>query len=329
MKTVKFDARWIGEHGIGRFARELAARVPGLTCWHDGPHPASPLDVLYLSLRLLTAPRAVWCSPGFNAPLWLRHRYVLTIHDLNHIDFPENSSLAKRLYYRFIMRPACRRAAAVLTVSEYSRQKIIAWSGVAPDQVVNVGNGVSPAYAPAGPVYAPGHPYLLCISNRRPHKNEERLLHAFARAELPSAVQLLFSGTPTPALSTLVATLGITTRVRFLGRIAEADLPALYRGAQALVFPSLHEGFGLPVVEAMACGTPVITSSVTSLPEVAGDAALLVDPLQADEIAAAMGQLLADHDLSARLREKGLRRAQQFSWDAVAQRVAAVLAKLA
>lgn len=329
MTMVRFDARWIGEHGIGRFARELAVRVPGLSCWQDGPHPASPLDVLYLSLRLLTAPKALWCSPGFNAPLWLRHRYILTIHDLNHIDFPENSSLPKRFYYQFIMRPACRRAAAVLTVSAFSRQKIIAWAGVAPEQVVNVGNGVAPEYCPQGPVHAPGYPYFLCISNRRPHKNEERLLRAFAQATLPSTVRLCLSGTPTPALTDLLATLGIAARVQFLGRVAEADLPALYRGAQALVFPSLYEGFGLPVLEAMACGTPVITSTTTALPEVAGDAALLVDPLQEGAIAAAMERLFMDDTLSAQLREKGLQRARQFSWEAVAQRVTGVLAGLA
>ncbi len=286
----------------------------------------SALDPFRLALRLRSTPDVgVFCSPGYNAPLFGPVPFVFSVHDLNHLDRPENSSLIKRVYYATVLKSACRRAAAILTVSNFSHQRIVDWSGVDGHKVFNVGNGVDQAYMPEGPAHSPGYDYLLMVGNRKLHKNELRVVAAFAKATLNPSLQLLFTGRSSPQLQLVIDQHRLSDRVHFTGFVQEADLPSLYRGAVALIFPSLYEGFGLPVVEAFACGTPVVTSSTTSLPEVAGGAALLVDPLSVDDLAHAMSRVVTDLALRGRLRAHGLQRAQAFRWPDVVARVRRVL----
>ncbi len=193
------------------------------------------------------------------------------------------------------------------------------------EKVINVGNGVDDAYSPNAEAYSPGYPYLLCVSNRKAHKNEPMLIRAFAQAQIDSNIRLLFTGKATEELDELISSLGLESRVSFYGFVEEEQLPSLYKGALALVFPSLYEGFGLPVIESMACGTPVITSNCTSLPEVAGDAALLVDPSSPASISSAIEKLVSDIDLQESLTQRGLDQAKKFTWDLTAQRVESVL----
>lgn len=328
MLNVLADARWGGDHGIGRFSRRVLEHVPHVPL-ELGGKPMDAAEPFRLALALCSQPAGgLFFSPGYNAPIRCRLPYVFTVHDLNHIDRPENSSFAKRLYYSSILRPSCRRAARVLTVSEYSRKRIVEWSGVSESQVVNVGNGVGSDFAPHGPMFKSGVPYFLCVSNRRPHKNELRVVSALAAASLPSDVGLVLTGQPTAELQSHIQASGMADRVRFAGTVSDAELASLYRGALALVFPSLYEGFGLPVVEAMACGTPVITSTTTALPEVAGDAALLVDPMSTEAIAVAIEHIYAQPELRLRLRDAGLTRATQFDWSAVAERVMTAMADI-
>jgi glycosyltransferase involved in cell wall biosynthesis len=141
-------------------------------------------------------------------------------------------------------------------------------------------------------------------------------------------MRLMFSGSSTPALGELIERRQMTKRVVFAGPIPEHRLPSLYKGAVALVFPSLYEGFGLPVIEAMACGTPVITSNTTALPEVAGNAALLVDPESTEEIAMALGRLVSDVELQDSLRAKGYQQAAKFTWERTTARIVEVLCAL-
>ncbi|MGH8494484.1 MAG: glycosyltransferase family 4 protein [Moraxellaceae bacterium] len=322
---ILFDKRWYGDHGIGRFARMIGEglALPALPLLGS---PSGAFDPFLLAWVLRSCNASdVFFSPGYNAPFLFRGVRLLTIHDLNHLDVPVSRSFLKTLYYELFIRLAISRAARVLTVSEFSRQRIVEWSGCSPEKVVNVGNGVDPAFNADVSPWQPGFSYFLCVSNRRAHKNEERLLRAFAAADLAPDVRLVLSGEATPELLQLAAALGLDERLVFRGRVPETELPSLYRGALALVFPSLYEGFGLPVIEAMACGTAVITANTTSMPEVAGNAALLVDPLSVSEIAAAMLRLHQDVLLRQELAARGLLRAQQFSWDAVAARVRAVL----
>ena len=320
------DQRWIGHHGIGRFARHILAsldyRPVPLTS-----HPAAPLDAWRLSRALRMATRAdLFFSPGYNTPLFVRCPFVFTIHDLSHVYCPENSSPAIRLYYSTIMRRACQRAVKILTVSEFTRSQILEWSGVEPGKVLNVGCGVDPAYRPDGDLYDFPFPYLLCVSNRKRHKNEFRLVEAFAKADIDRRMRLAFTGKPAADLSRIIERLQLQHRVNFTGLVSEARLPSLYRGAKALIFPSLYEGFALPVVEAMACGTPVVTANVTAMPEVAADAALLVSPTSADQIARGIEQIVYDDSLRIYLREKGLQRATYFSWTRTADSVHHLLA---
>jgi glycosyltransferase involved in cell wall biosynthesis len=312
--VIYADQRWTGNHGIGRFARHVLAgldyRPVSLTS-----HPAAPLDAWRLARALGSLNRGdVFFSPGYNSPLFCPSPFVFTIHDLSHMYCPENSNPLIRLYYATIMKRACQRALSILTVSEFTRMQIVEWSGISAEKVFNVGCGVDPVYQPGENSYGVQFPYLLCVSNRKRHKNEFRVVEAFARAGLPTGMHLVFTGGPTAELTDCIRHFHITQRVYFAGVVPETKLPSLYRGAEALVFPSLYEGFGLPVLEAMACGTPVVTANVTAMPEVAGGAALLVDPTSVEQISRAMEQIVSDTTLRQQLRRKGLTRSAEFSW---------------
>jgi glycosyltransferase involved in cell wall biosynthesis len=312
--VIYADQRWIGDHGIGRFARHVLSGLNYLPL-ELKTNPAAPLDSLRLTraLRHLTRDD-LFFSPGYNTPLFCPAPFVFAIYDLSHIYCPENSSPLIQLYYATVLKRACHRAAAIVTVSEFTRGQIVDWSGVPPDKVFNVWCGVDPAYQPEGDSYGLPFSYLLCVTNRKRHKNEFRIVEAFADARLAPEIHLVFTGDPTSDLSRCIDRRGINSCVDFVGRVPEAKLPSLYRGAQALIFPSLYEGFGLPLLEAMACGTPVVTSNITAMPEVAAGAALLVDPTSTDQIAAAMGKILCDAALRQELRDKGIARAADFTW---------------
>ncbi len=315
------DQRWVGNHGIGRFARHVLAgldyRPVGLKS-----NPAAPLDSWLLARALGKLRRNdLFFSPGYNTPLYCRGRFVFTIHDLSHIRCPENTSPLIQLYYATVMKRACHRAASILTVSEFTRREIVEWSGVPPERVVNVGCGVDPAYCPEGDSYGLPFPYLLCVSNRKRHKNEFRVVEAFAKSGLPAGTRLVLAGNTTTELADCIERHHLTPLVHFMGVVPEEKLPSLYRGAVALVFPSLYEGFGLPLLEAMACGIPVVTGNITAMPEVAGDAALLVDPTSVEHIAEGITKIVGDRSLRRQLREKGLSRASQFSWASTTARV--------
>lgn len=320
-----FDARWIGNHGIGRFAGQLQKFLPGLVDYQTKRRPWHPLDPLLLGAELWRKRPKLFFSPGYNSPIGWPKPFVFTLHDLNHLYVPDNSNAAKRAYYRHIIRPACHRAAFVLTVSEYSKREISDWAGIAEKKIINVGNGVGLPFTPVGPKYNPGYPYLLYVGSRKPHKNLTRLLKAFSISGVRKDVHLIFTGVADPPMLAEIECLGLRGDVNFVDSSLDGDLSDLYRGALALVFPSLYEGFGLPPLEAMACGVPVLTSKVCSLPEVMGDAGVLVDPLDVGAIAEGMRRLVEDSGLRTDLRGKGLLRARVFSWDETARRTREVL----
>lgn len=313
------DTRWIGPHGIGRFAREVIARIRHVSPLPDSLSLLHPFEAFWLSALLLRVHPRVYFSPGFNPPLWSPVPFVFTIHDLIHLRFPEETSARKRAYYRFVVRPATARAYRVLTVSEFSKREILEWARLPEYKVVVVGNGVGPEFSPQGKRHEPGYPYVFYVGNTKPHKNFNRLLEAFARSGLLGEVRLVCTGSPSKRVLSLIQELGLERHVVFAGTIPDELLPAYYRGALALIFPSLYEGFGLPTLEAMACGIPVVTSSVTSLPEVVGDAAVLVDPYDVESIAWGIQRVVEDSFLREELRRKGLERAKQFSWDKTAE----------
>lgn len=322
---ILFDARWIGNHGIGRFAGEVMNRLPEAQPIRATIAPLSLLDPLYTSWIIRKHKPTVYFTPGYNPPLYSISPFIFMIYDLIPIYVPANKSLMKSAYFNWIVRPACHQAFRILTTSEFSRLSIIEWSHVSQDKVVNVSCGVSDEYSLEGPRYAPGYPYLLFVGNRKPHKNLPRILKAFLLSGVKSDIKLILSGEPDGATMDLIRDNKLQDRVVFAGVIPEGKLPQYYRGAKALLLPSQYEGFGLPVLEAMACGTPVVTSTVTSLPEVAGSATLLVDPNESDEIAGAIRRVVSDSSLRERMRTLGIEQAKKFSWDKTATAVKGVL----
>lgn len=322
-----FDTRWKGPHGIGRFATEVHQRLEDFSSIGIRGRPSRPWDALPLTQYLHSAGPRLFFSPGYNVPIGKPCPFVFCIHDLNHLFFRESSNVLKRAYYAAVIRPAAARAELIFTVSEFSRRAICEWAEVEEGKVIDVGNGVSAAFRPEGPRFTGAdRPYLLHVGCHRPHKNFERVLRAFAAAGLAPDCMLVSTGEPTADMRQLIARLQLTQHVLFVGVVPEEELAALYRGALGLIFASLYEGFGLPIIEAMACGTPVLTASVTSMPEVAGDAAILVDPYDVESIRAALVNLAHDSRLRESLQARGLQRARLYSWDATAQKVSSALA---
>jgi glycosyltransferase involved in cell wall biosynthesis len=271
-------------------------------------------------------------SPHYVLPLLCPAPSVVTIHDCIHLLFPQY--LPSRWhwnYARFMLGHAVRRSALVFTVSEASRADILRFYPEAdPERIHVVPNAIDPAILEdPGPEeearvkerYQIRGRFVLYAGNVKPHKNLDRLIAAFGLLKQRPGyedVKLLIIGDELSRYGSLRRSMegaGVRQDVRFFGFVPEDTLAALYRLASVFAFPSLYEGFGLPPLEAMACGTPVVTSRLSSLPEVVGDAALLVDPYSPREIADAIGRVLADDDLSAELKQRGRLRARNFSWE--------------
>lgn len=318
---VYADLRWPLRTGIGAVQTELLRRKPPEVEISDlgvSARIGTPLSPVLLAQSLARNARrqGVFWSPGFIPPAWSSLPLVVTLHDLNH---RHHYSKAHALYYELVMKPLYRRCSAIICVSNFTRNELLNWSGVDPDKVVTVYNGVThDSFAP-GPKFEPGFPYILYVGNHRSYKNLKRLFQAFALTSLPrNGIRLLLTGEPDPQLNGLAAACKIGQQVQFVGNLGDAELAQLYRGARLVAFVSLYEGFGLPILEAMAASVPVLTSNVTAMPEIAGQAALTVDPTSIDEIAAGLERLSADDDLRTRLIELGRLRSAAFNWDTTA-----------
>jgi len=326
MKFI-FDKRWEGPTGIGRFSQEITKRL-NFDCYIKNKiKPTSPLDIFVTPFYLMFN-NYVFFTPGFNSPFLFIKRSIITVHDLNHVDIKGNDSFLKKLYYDFILKRGCKKSLAILTVSEFSKRRIVDWAEVDESKITVVGNGVSDKYSREGEVFEPGYEYILCVSNRKKHKNEERLIIAYAKAKSEIDAKLLISGKSSAEICNLAEEYGIKDDVIFTGFIDEEDLPKYYRGAAALVMPSLYEGFGLPLIEAMASGIPTLSSNTTSLVEVSGNCSLLFDPENIDEMAKAIVTVISDVNLRNDLISKGIIRAKDFTWESVSDKIDKVLCDL-
>ena len=269
-------------------------------------------------------------SLASTAPLWGRVPRVTTIHDLNYLIVPEAHFGLRAQGMRVLVPAAARRSRRVIAVSQSTRDDLVERLRVDPSRI----DVVPEAAAPPIPGIATSESELrarlelgdravvLAPGAKRPHKNLARVIDALARIEPARRPLLVATGYATPyddELRERAATAGVAADLRLPGWLPDADLEGLFALATLVAFPSLYEGFGLPVLEAMARGVPVVTSARSSLPEVAGDAALLVDPLREEEIAAAIERLLGDGELRERLRADGLAQAARFSWERTAQ----------
>lgn len=318
------DRRWEGQHGIGRFASEVITRLQGTDVVLEETSTLPllhPLEPLWLSWSILRRKPDVYFSPGFNPPLRSAVPFVFVIHDLIHLRFAGAYGRRQRAYYELVVKPALRRARAVLTVSHFSKGEILNWARIPEWKVKVVGAGVGDSFNPGVKPSPLPFPYMLYVGNCKFHKNLPRLLEAFRRAELGPEVRLVLSGQIGRVTADLAVSLGLSERVVLSGPVAEVDLPKLYRGAIALVMPSLLEGFGLPLLEAMACGTPVVASDSSSIPEVVGGAGLLFDPYDVEDMALAIRRVASDEEMRAKMSSKGLQRASLFSWDETARHV--------
>jgi len=268
--------------------------------------------------------------PHYNAPLLHRGPLLVSILDLIHITDPVyGRSLRSWVYARPMLNLVARKAEHIVTLSEYSKAQIVERLGVQPEKITAIYCGVNgkfrcldrkEAYAAVSEALGIQEPYLLFVGSLKPHKNISTLLQAFMllRQRHDISQRLLIVGEDARWKSLLLeecSRLGIQGSTTFVPYVAQELLPKVYAGADLLVMPSTIEGFGLPVLEAMASGTPVVCSRAASLPEVAGDAALYFDPTSVEELAEKIEKLLSSRDLQESLRAKGLERAKQFTWE--------------
>lgn len=359
MTHYVLDARTATPHfpGIGRYIRNLAeALVPQLNedermtvLASPGYKPALParLTVEFLwvkaspfSLRQQWAVRRIfreldatlYHSPYYLMPYSLTCPSVVTMHDLIPMLLPEYSSRRARWVFRWLVSLALRTSSHTITGSQATRDDILARFSVAPDSLTVVPLAADPDFTvqPADTVhnlrqrYRLWDPFVLYVGSNQRHKNLVRLVEAWAEVATHyphTTLAIAGSWIPTlPEARIRAEELGLGENViRWLGPISEKDLPAFYGAASLFVFPSLYEGFGLPVIEAMACGVPVVCSNASSLPEVVGDCALQFDPHQTASIAKALTRALGDEALRKDLRERGLARAATFSWERTAR----------
>jgi glycosyltransferase involved in cell wall biosynthesis len=351
---VAIDARKLHDYGIGTYVRNLVGELAKLDGPHDyslicrqddanyvrslGPRfqPIVERAGNYSLLEQLSVPFALKSAniDLFHAPHYVmspltRCPTVVTIHDCIHLRFPQYlPNRRAHLYARVMMTMAAKRAKKILTVSHASKEDIQRYLKVPASKIEVVYNALDERFAAAPPEdkvarvrerYQLRSPFMLYAGNIKPHKNVDRLIEAFAilRRQRSDDLKLLIIGdelSKYPNLRRLVHRHQLHQHVRFLGFVSDALLGVLYRIATAFVFPSLYEGFGLPPLEAMASGTPVITSNVSSLPEVVGDAALLIDPMDSGALADAMRRVLEDPALRADLIRRGCDRVKSFSW---------------
>jgi glycosyltransferase involved in cell wall biosynthesis len=259
-------------------------------------------------------------------------RAIVTIHDLSFVRYPDLVMPGMETHLNKWVPHSVRRANHVIAVSEATRQDLIALYQTPPEKITTLYHGVTPGFKPVvDPTalaavrqkYRLGeNPFILSVSTIQPRKNYKRLIQAFAQIDSPFLLVIGGDkGWHYQDIFAAVDKLGLEKRVLFPGFVADADLPALYSAASLFAYPSLYEGFGLPLLEAMACGTPVVTSNQSSLPEVVGEAALLIDPYDVDALAAAMRQVLTDTDLQQKLSQAGQIQAKQFTWSKMATKL--------
>ena len=287
-------------------------------------------------------PCAVVHYPSFDMHQQSHGARVATIHDLMPLDYPDQYLAAYVALFRRTVSRIARDADALIAVSQYTKDSIVERLGVAPDRIVVVHHGVDDRFrpAPAAQVSAIRRklglrgPYILFVGTAEPRKNLLHLVDAFALLcrRRPGDLELVLAGKAawgSASLQARITALGLGARIHLPGHIAGSDLPALYSGAAVFVLPSLAEGFGMPILEAMACGVPVVASNTTALPEVYGDAALGFDPTSSEAIALALERVLDDPTLRAGLVMRGLKRAACFTWEKAARKTLGALEAVA
>ena len=361
---IGIDARKVQDFGIGTYIRHLVHGLAELDSENQyvlltGPQGREALDELpgnfqividrspvyslreqlALSWRLVRLRLDLYHATHYVLPLLVPSKVVVTIHDIIHLLYPQ--FLPNRfalVYAQRMMRRSLGRADRTVAVSENTRSDLMEYFGLDGSNIDVIYNGVDEVFRTRLSEEALDRwfrqldirrPYLLFVGNPKPHKNLDRVIQAYARslelAEFDGP--LICVGDRTAAhfkLRQRAEQLGIADRLRLLGHVAEEVLPPLYQGARLFLYPTLYEGFGLPVVEAMASGTPVLTSNTSALKEIASGCAHLVDPLDVERMAKAIARLMTDDDYRRDLAEKGRDRSRDFRWERTAEQTLAL-----
>ena len=317
-----------------RREREALLRAPAIHCRRVATPAHHPWERWFLAAEIAPKRLDVLHSLDHVAPNRTGWESVVTIHDLSFLAHPEAYDSASLLYYTQVFR-TLRHAAKVITVSNFTRHEVLNRISIAPEKVVTICEAVDPAYfartkssceSVRSRLDIPDS-YILVVGTIESRKNLERVIEAYAllpRRDRPHLVLAGGRGYQYDRVIEAVQEHRLEDQVTFLGFVSEADLPMLYSGAVCLLFPSLYEGFGLPILEAMACGCPVVTSNLGSMAEVAGDAAILVDPNSAVAIADGVKSLMDDSRQHDGMIAKGHARVKQFSWRTAAEQTLAV-----
>ncbi|WP_295477333.1 glycosyltransferase family 1 protein [uncultured Pseudomonas sp.] len=316
LRPLRDDLLFVAPHGI---RNQAAARALQVQCiGRSKGHLWEQLD-LPLFLRRQGSPLLL--SVGSTGPMFYANQ-IATHHDITYVHYPQSYTWRFRAAYRSIMPVLLARVRTLITSSEFSRAEIAGFYGLPRERILVLPAAVNESFRPAAVNSAT--PYLLAVSSPNLHKNFQRMIQAFLALRGHPQLQLHIVG----AASSLFADPDLQRlacrdpRIRFLGRLDDSELIAQYQGATAFVFPSLYEGFGIPPLEAQACGCPVIASGSASIPEVLQDSALYFDPLDVAQMTAAMQRMLAEPELRHYLRQKGLANVARFDWRHSAQRLA-------
>ena len=329
--NLLIDSRWASaKTGIGQMYNEIMLRKPNSINISEIPPSqlslGSPFSPLYLSSEILKSKdQDLFWSPSFMPPLVSKIPFIFTIHDLQHLYFYK---IHHALYYKHVIGKIAKNATKVITVSNFAKQDIVEKLKVPETLIEVVYNGVDQSFFENEEVYTNEKPYFLYVGNKRGYKNVEGMLKAFHLSGAYENYDFLLSGEVDDNLGSLINQLKIQNSVKFLGFIEEKNISKLYKGAFATFFASKMEGFGLPILESMASGTPVITSNVSALPEVAGGNALECDPYDVENMATVVSDLINKKilDLDDKIKA-GKEWARKFSWDATAQKTWSIISR--
>lgn len=353
---IAIDVRWLNVSGIGTYMKNV---VPGILAAFPertfallgkpdeisqmGMPPEAKIYVISASakmysiseqfeiLRKIPKEAILYFAPHYNVPLFYRGKMLVTVYDLFHLAMPDLvGGFHKRLYARLMFNAVRRKASAIITISNFTKSELIRFSGQGKQTITPIHLGVDESWFSIPKGESPHHrPYILYVGNIKPHKNLGALVKAFGiiSDRIPHDLVLVGKkeGFITGDSAAVIEAQDFDGRVQFTGRVDDMQLRRYFAHADALVFASLYEGFGLPPLEAMAANCPVLVSNAGPMPEICGDAALYCDPYRVEDIAEKMMTLLNDAQLRDSLRLRGLERARSFTWDRCVQQTCDVI----